>query len=438
MTLEVERSGPLTGTLRPPSDKSLTHRAYIFALLAKTGSSRVFNPLVAQDTDCTRKIIEHLGAKLQHFPPPLRAGEGQGGGILVSPPPRLLQPQNDLDCGNSGTTMRLIAGVLASEPGLRAVLVGDESLSKRPMNRIVEPLALMGADVKGDTAPLAILGKSLRGIAYSSPVASAQIKSCILLAGLRAAGRTILTEPTKSRDHTERMLAALGVRLAVDENSVEIEGGQTWNAFEFDVPADISSAAFFLCAAAAIDGSQVTLTQVGTNPTRTGVLDVLKQVGANVSEEIKPDQMGEPVSDITVQANDKRPFEVSGALVPRLIDEVPVLAVLATQCEGTSKIRDAKELRVKESDRIETVAKNLRSMGATVQTYEDGLDVTGPTPLTATTVDAMHDHRIAMAFAIAGLLATGTTRVQNADSVLTSYPDFESHLRHLAAMSPKP
>ncbi|MEX2244217.1 MAG: 3-phosphoshikimate 1-carboxyvinyltransferase [Fimbriimonadaceae bacterium] len=423
MNLEVHRAQRLTGTIRPPSDKSLTHRAYILAALAKTPST-VLEPLEAEDCQRTLKIVLALGSNANEFPRQ----------VTIEPSSLRLGP-HELDCGNSGTTMRLMAGALASEDGLRAVMRGDESLSRRPMNRIVEPLRLMGAEIAGETPPLKIVGSRLRGIAYRSPVASAQVKSCLLLAGLRADGETWVTEPSPSRDHTERMLGALGVAVERADGAVGVVGGQTWDGFNFHVPADVSSAAFFLCAAAAVPGSSLVLTGVGVNHTRTGVLEALAQAGATVTLASVREAMGEPVADITVTGSDSlRPFEVSGALVPRLIDEIPVLAVLATQCHGTTKIRDAKELRVKESDRIESVAANLAKMGAKVETFEDGLHVTGPTPLRGAVVDATGDHRIGMAFAVAGLLAEGRTTVTNADSIRTSYPDFQAHLDQLTGI----
>jgi 3-phosphoshikimate 1-carboxyvinyltransferase len=408
--------------LRAPSDKSLTHRAYIFAALAQ-GPSEVTSALRGEDCENTLQIVRSLGAEVLD----------QGGVVRIVPGP-LRSPERDLDCGNSGTTMRLMAGVLASEPGLDATLVGDASLSRRPMWRIVEPLRLMGAEVEGDTAPLHVRGKRLRGIEYATPVASAQIKSCILLAGVRAEGETWVTEPAPSRDHTERMLESLGVEMMQrGTTTIGVTGGQTWDGFSFDVPADVSSAAFFMCAAAMVPGSRVVFADVGTNPTRTGVLEALSEAGAKIRVVPQEDRMGEPVSHVEIDHQEPlKAFEVSGDLVPRLIDEIPVLAVLATQCEGTTRIRDARELRVKESDRVEAVAKNLRAMGAQVETCEDGMDVTGPTPLRAATVDAEGDHRIGMAFAVAGLVAEGETTIVNAESIRTSYPGFQDDLEALS------
>ncbi len=423
MILRVSRAARLMGSVRVPSDKSLTHRAYILAALAQKGTSVISQPLQGEDCENTLRIMQQLGATVHTT----------GRTVRLSPPTKLQQPDAPLDCGNSGTTMRLLAGVLASEPGIQATLTGDDSLLRRPMKRVTDPLRLMGANIEGDTAPITIQGNDLHGIEYATPVASAQIKSCLLLAGVRSQGETWVTEPAQSRDHTERMLTALGLELQQKgDTTIGIRGGQKWQGFEFDVPSDISSAAFFMCAAAMVPGSRVLLQEVGTNPTRTGILEALAQAGVHITLVPRVDQMGEPVSDVEIIfSQNLQPFEIRGDLVPRLIDEIPVLAVLATQCNGTTRIRDAKELRVKETDRIETVATNLRKMGAQVETYEDGLDVTGPTPLQGTTVDATGDHRIGMAFAVAGLIAEGETTITNADAINTSYPSFEHDLAAL-------
>jgi 3-phosphoshikimate 1-carboxyvinyltransferase len=300
------------------------------------------------------------------------------------------------------------------------------------MKRIGEPLRLMGAKIEGDTPPLSIGGGQLKGIDYVSPVASAQIKSCVLLAGLRAEGKTTVREPSPSRDHTERMLRATGV--AVDStNGVSVCGGSVPSGFQFNVPADISSAAFFLVAAAIRPGSRLRIEDLSVNPTRTGILDVLTQAAVPYHLFAERDELGEPVAEMEIHGPKQlQPFEISGAMVPRLIDEIPVLAILATQCLGTSVIRDARELRVKESDRIETVAAGLRAMGASVETFEDGFAITGPTRLQAARIEADGDHRIAMAFAIAGLIAEGTTKLDGAEAIATSYPAFMEDLQRLS------
>ncbi len=434
-SLTVSRIAGLSGSLRPPSDKSLTHRAYLFAALAEDQGvpSTVHNPLDGEDCASTLDCLVDLGFDAEHFP----AGEmGERAFTMVHPRADWLSPDAPLDCGNSGTTMRLLVGLLAGRPGLEATLMGDESLSRRPMGRVVEPLRQMGAEIEGQTAPLRVSGRHLRAIDYASPVASAQVKSCVLLAGLRAEGTTWLREPSPSRDHTERLLEALGVEVQRrGDGAVGVDGGQTWGAFEYDVPADVSSAAFFLVAAAMMPGSDVRLESVGVNPTRTGVLEVLESAGVRLGLDAPREPMGEPVADLLVRGTDLlRPFQVGGDLVPRLIDEIPVLAVLATQCDGVSSFRDASELRVKETDRVETVAAGLRAMGATVTTHPDGMDVEGPIRLRGAEIDAAGDHRIGMAFAVAGLVAEGPTTIHNAQSIRTSYPAFETDLARLTVL----
>jgi 3-phosphoshikimate 1-carboxyvinyltransferase len=422
MKLSITKSGPLTGTLRPPSDKSLTHRAILFSSLAK-GHSRISNMLEGEDCLATKRIFEQMGVQFT----------SDGDDLLVDSTGELQSPDEPLDCGNSGTTIRLMAGVLASRPGLEATLTGDASLSRRPMGRITGPLKLMGADIEGDHAPIKIHGRRLNGISYVSPVASAQVKSCILLAGLNADGETSVTEPAKSRDHTEKMLRRLGVDITIDGFKVSAAGGQSWEGADYNIPGDISSAAFWLCAAAMIPESDVCLTEVGINPTRCGVLEVLLSAGAQISTSNEQQPMGEPLADLTVVGSDNlEAFQISGAIVPRLVDEIPVLAVMATQCHGTTVIKDAKEMRVKETDRIAETVKNLKAMGAEIEEREDGMVIKGPTKLHGAEVDADGDHRIGMAFAVAGLLADGATTIHNADSIRTSYPEFEQHLRSLS------
>lgn len=426
MTLETQRIRGLAGTVRVPSDKSLTHRAYLFGAIA-SGESVVRLPLRGEDCESTLRCLNQLGLRHEWL---------DATTVRLIPTGQWQSPRGALDCGNSGTTMRLLSGLVASRP-LDVTMIGDASLSRRPMKRIAEPLRQMGAIVEGETPPLRVRGGQLRGIEYTSPVASAQVKSCLLLAGLRADGATSVAEPSLSRDHTERMLRAMGAHL-VTETSPEggvlhrVHPGNSLNAFEFTVPADISSAAFFMVAAALLSPEGVLLTEVGVNPSRTGILDVLSQCGVSVRLDAPRDQSGEPVADLHVsKPSILKPFVIEGALVPRLIDEIPVLAVLATQCVGESVIRDAAELRVKESDRVEVVAEALRAMGAEVETFADGMAIQGPTALTGATIDARHDHRIAMAFAIAGLIAEGSTQIEGADAIATSYPTFESDLRSL-------
>ncbi len=390
-----------------------------------SGESLVRMPLEGEDCESTLSCLSGMGLGV----------ERSDGEVRLNPAPDWSQPQRELDCGNSGTTIRLLSGLIASRP-IEATMVGDASLSRRPMKRIAEPLRRMGAIVEGDTPPLHIVGRELRAITYESAVASAQVKSAILLAGLRANGRTVVMEPHQSRDHTERMLSALGVPVSQTLNGqfiAAVEGPAVPVPFEFLVPGDISGAAFFMVAAAILPESEVDLRELGVNPSRTGILDVLTMAGVDYRCLREWSELGEPVADLHLQHGvGLQAFELGGGLIPRLIDEIPVLAVLATQCEGTTVIRDAAELRIKESDRIELTAAGLRSMGARVETYRDGMAITGPTRLKATRIDAQLDHRIAMAFAIAGLVADGATEIEGAESIATSFPTFESELRRLA------
>lgn len=421
-TLVVTPIRSVAGTLRPPSDKSLTHRSFMFSAIAD-GPCVVRRVLRGEDCLATLTILGQLGLRHEWMDEET---------VRLIPAEEWLAPADVLDCGNSGTSMRLLAGLLAGRP-FSATLVGDSSLSRRPMRRVTDPLRQMGAEIEGDFPPLSLHGGRLKGIDYVSPIPSAQVKSCLLLAGLRASGRTSVTEPSLSRDHTERMLTATGVRLDRDGNRVSISGGQRPQGFEFSVPSDISSAAFAMVASMLFPDGSVTVEDLGLNPTRTGILDVLADIGAEIGIDMDADRLGEPVGKVYLKTPRlRRPFQISGALVPRLIDEIPVLAVLATQCEGTSFIRDARELRVKESDRIEVVADGLRRMGAEVETFEDGMSVRGPVSLSGISIDAQGDHRIAMAFYVAGLIAAGSTSIHGAESIRTSYPEFESDMRRVA------
>lgn len=418
--LRIRRPATLQGEIRPPSDKSMTHRAFMLGACASE-STYIRNPLLGEDCLSTLECLAKMGLRYSR----------QDNGISLVPEPDWIEPSSVLDCGNSGTTMRLLSGLIASRP-ISATLIGDESLSRRPMRRVVEPLRLMGARIEGEHAPLRIEGGELHGINYISPVASAQIKSCLLLAGLRARGATTVEEPSLSRDHTERMLVSTGVEIERQGNTVSILGGQVPKGFEFSVPADISSASFWMVAAAIVPGSSITLLDVGINPTRSGILSIFEESGLRFAVLGERKELGEPVADILVEEGGiGMPFEISSGLVPRLIDEIPILCVLATQLDGTSVIRGAAELRVKESDRIEAVASGLKVMGANVDVFEDGLAIHGPAKLVGATIDAGLDHRIAMAFAIAGLIAQGETVIQGWESVRTSYPNFGEHLHRL-------
>lgn len=379
----------------------------------------VETPLVAEDCQRTLQALRDLGVRVLPTGDSLR---------IAGPPFRT--PARGLYCGNSGTTMRLMAGMLAGAD-LSVRLEGDASLSRRPMRRIVEPLMLMGAQISGDTPPLRIEPSKLHGIRYTTPIPSAQVKSAILLAGLSAQGETSVTESLLSRDHTERMLEAAGCEIERSGPTVRISPGSP-KSVRVRVPADISSAAFFLVGGALL-GGPVTAKDVGVNPTRTGVLDVLRQAGAKVQITPPTHEQGEPVADVAVEMQDQlQPFIIRSDQVPGLIDEIPILAVLATQCHGTSEIRGAAELRVKESDRIGAIASGLRRMGVTVETFDDGMAITGPARMVGAVIDAKKDHRIGMAFAIAGLIAKEDTVIQGAETIDTSFPGFESELKRFS------
>ncbi len=425
-SLTFERVMQFSGQIRPPSDKSLTHRALIFGALANESSQSTIinNPLMGEDCLNTRAILQKLGKN---------STIGQHS-ISIPSNGKLSGTELVLDCGNSGTTMRLLSGLFAGISGLKVELIGDDSLSRRPMGRVVKPLRQMGADIFGETAPIKISGKQLSGIDYQSPVASAQIKSAILLAGLNASSEVTISEPYKSRDHTERMLTSLGVKLEYpDDKTVKLKPGQSWDPFEFNVPGDISSAAFWLVAASLFANSKVMLTEVGINPTRSGILDVLQQVGVLVTQSNFRSELGEPVADLEISSvADLQPFTISGDLVPKLIDEIPVLCILATQCQGTSIVSDAAELRVKETDRISIIGDGLLRMGANVELRPDGLVIHGSTPLNGIQIDSRGDHRIGMSFAIAASIAQGKTEILNSHSIKTSYPNFVEDYQTLA------
>jgi 3-phosphoshikimate 1-carboxyvinyltransferase len=390
------------------------------------GETRVRGILDAEDVHSTRKAVEALGAAVR----------AEGAELVVTPPERLREPGDVIDCGNSGTSLRLLTGVLAGVPGL-AVLTGDASLRRRPVRRVIDPLRAMGANLSardGDRLPpVVVRGGPLRGARHALAVASAQVKSAILLAGLSAEGETRVAEPERSRDHTERMLRGMGVPVRVEGLEVAVTPCRP-RGTRVDVPGDISSAAFFLCAAAVLPGSEVTVRGLGTNPTRTGLLDLLRAMGADVTVAGEREVAGEPRADVTVRARELRAGEVRGDLVPRLIDELPVVMVMATQARGRTVIRDAKELRVKESDRLAVMGEALARAGARIELFEDGCAIDGPTPLRGVEVRTRLDHRIAMSMAIAQLLAGGEPVVlDDVSCVATSFPSFFALLDGLCA-----
>ncbi|HEY9779138.1 MAG TPA: 3-phosphoshikimate 1-carboxyvinyltransferase [Leptolyngbyaceae cyanobacterium] len=412
----------LQGKIRVPGDKSISHRALMLGALA-SGETQIQGLLLGEDPRSTASCFRAMGAEIS----PLNTELVQVKGIGLG---QLQEPVDILDAGNSGTTIRLMLGILASHPGRFFTVTGDSSLRSRPMSRVVKPLQQMGAQIWGrnnnSLAPLAIQGQALKSIHYQSPIASAQVKSCVLLAGLMTEGKTTVTEPALSRDHSERMLRAFGAELSVDPEtkSVTVTGQAQLHGQKVVVPGDISSAAFWLVAGAIVPGSNLLIENVGVNPTRTGILEALEMMGADIQLENERTVAGEPVADLRVRSGSLKACTIAGDLIPRLIDEIPILAVAAVFAQGTTIIRDAEELRVKESDRIEVMAKQLNSMGAKVTELPDGMEITGGTPLTGTDVDSYTDHRIAMSFAIAALNSTGTTTINRAEAASISYPDF--------------
>ncbi len=420
----ARRGQPLQGSLVIPGDKSVSHRAVMFAALAD-GTSTIEGFLEGEDTRATARIFSQLGARIETPSPSRRVVHGVGIDGLRA-------PEGELDCGNAGTGMRLIAGVLAGQR-FDSVLVGDESLSRRPMRRITGPLAEMGAriDTREDgTPPLRVHGgQPLRGIEFASPVASAQVKSAVLLAGLYAQGETTVTEPHPTRDYTERMLAAFGVDIAYSPGRARLRGGQRLRATDIVVPADFSSAAFFLVAASIIPGSRLRLRQVGLNPRRTGLLHALRLMGADIREENPAVQGGEAVADLVVQHAPLKGVPVPEELVPDMIDEFPALFIAAAAAEGNTVVIGAAELRVKESDRLAAMATGLRTLGVQVDETEDGATIHGGATLGSGTIESHGDHRIAMAFAIAGQLSEGDVRINDIANVATSFPGFDDLAR---------
>lgn len=419
----------LKGHIRVPGDKSISHRALMLGAIAQ-GETQIQGLLLGEDPRSTAECFRALGAEISELNTDFVRVKGIGLG-------QLLEPHDILNAGNSGTTLRLMLGLLASHPGRFFAVTGDSSLRSRPMSRVVQPLQQMGAQIwgrkGGALAPLAVQGQELRPIHYHSPIASAQVKSCILLAGLMTEGQTTVTEPALSRDHSERMLRAFGAELSVDPetHSVTVTGPAKLQGQSVIVPGDISSAAFWLVAAAIVPGSELLIENVGVNPTRTGVLDALAMMGADIQWENQRVVTGEPVADLRVRHSSLKGCEIAGDLIPRLIDEVPILAVAAAFAEGKTVIRDAAELRVKESDRIAVMATQLSRMGARITELPDGLEIVGGTPLVGAEVDSHTDHRIAMSLAIAALNATGTTTINGAEAAAISYPNFIDSVQQL-------
>jgi 3-phosphoshikimate 1-carboxyvinyltransferase len=428
MRIRVRPARRLSGRVAVPGDKSISHRAALFGALA-SGRTEITGFLEGEDCLATLKAVRALGAEVTRKGPGHYLVDGAGVNGLT-------EPDNVIDCGNSGTSARLLVGVLAGQP-FWTVLTGDDSLRSRPMDRVAEPLRRMGATVvgrrEGSRLPLAVRGaRPLTALTYASPVASAQVKTALLLAGLWADGPVTVREPSQSRDHTERMLGGFGARLTVGPEGITLTPGAPLSGQPVAVPGDISSAAFFLVAAAAAPDADVTVTQVGTNPTRTGVLEALGAMGAQIESVTGSQAAAEPVADLVVRGGALRGTEIGGALVPRLIDEVPILAVAACLAEGPTEIRDAAELRVKESDRIRAVASELGRLGARITERPDGLRIEGGARLRGAVVQSGGDHRMAMALVVAGLLADGETVVEDTECIATSFPGFLNAVNDLA------
>ncbi|MCB7321297.1 3-phosphoshikimate 1-carboxyvinyltransferase [Lacrimispora sp. 210928-DFI.3.58] len=425
--MEFQKKGSLRGEVTVPGDKSISHRAVMFGSLAE-GTTEIHGFLQGADCLSTISCFEKMGVSI----------ENKGSLVLVhgNGLHGLKKPAEILDCGNSGTTTRIISGILSGQ-SFDVTLTGDESIQKRPMKRIIDPLTQMGADIQSirgnGCAPLAIRGSRLHGIHYTSKVASAQVKSAILLAGLYAEGPTSVTEPYVSRNHSELMLKLFGADVSTEGTTATIQPAPQLCSTKVMVPGDISSAAYFIAAGLMIPGSEILIKNVGINPTRDGILHVCRQMGADIQLLHGKQDEGEPTADILVRHSSLHGTEIRGAIIPTLIDELPMLAAMAAMAEGETVIRDAAELKVKESNRIAVMVENLTAMGADVRETEDGMVIQGGKPLHGAAVDSHKDHRIAMTFAVTALCADGITDIKDAECVNISYPAFYEDLKKLMA-----
>ncbi|MFJ7839986.1 3-phosphoshikimate 1-carboxyvinyltransferase [Lysinibacillus sphaericus] len=412
----------LQGHLTIPGDKSVSHRSVMFGAIA-TGKTTVDGFLLGEDCLSTIDCFRKLGVKIDV--------DGTNVTIESAGMEAWQEPSEVLYTGNSGTTTRLMLGILAGS-NVHSVMTGDASIGKRPMRRVIDPLRQMGAHITGRAdgqyTPLAIQGSTLQAIDYQMPVASAQVKSAILLAGLRAQGTTVVRETEISRDHTERMLRQFGAQLTVEEGVISFEGGQTLLGTHVSVPGDISSAAFFLVAGAICQDSKVVLENVGINPTRDGVIEVLRNMGASMTVVPNEDDQFEPTATITIETSTLKGTIIEGDIIPRLIDEIPILALLATQAHGTTIIKDAEELKVKETDRITAVVDELQKLGARIEATKDGMVIEGPTPLQGASLKTYGDHRIGMMGAVAALITNGAVTLDDAECIAVSYPSFFEHV----------
>lgn len=414
----------LGGSIEVPGDKSISHRSIMFGALAE-GKTTIRHFLKGEDCLSTIDCFRKLGVQIDETEEEIVVnGKGWGG---------LKEPSAILDTGNSGTTTRLMLGILAGRP-FHSVMIGDESIGKRPMDRVTVPLASMGADIAGRDngrfTPLSIRGKKLNTTEYKLPVASAQVKSAVMFAALQADGESVIIEPEATRDHTEKMIEQFGGKIRREGDRIIIQGGQTFKGTDVYVPGDISSAAFFMVAAAITPNSEVVLENTGLNKTRTGIIDVFKQMGADMTVE-KTKTAGEEIGTITVKTSHLKGTEISGAIIPRLIDEIPVIALLATQAEGDTIIRDAEELKVKETNRIDTVVDELKKLGADIEATNDGMIIRGKSKLHGGVVSSHGDHRIGMVMAIASLITEGDVALHDHEAIAVSYPEFFDHLNQL-------
>lgn len=413
----------INATIRVPGDKSISHRSALIGGLTD-GELRVNGFLPSEDCLASLSAMQAMGVEIDRITETSFLLKGCSGKLRPA-----LEP---IDCGNSGTTIRLLAGIVAGQPGFSTRLFGDESLGRRPMKRIVDPLTLMGTEVicegKDQRPPLVIKGCQLKPITYKMSVASAQLKSCILLAGLQTEGKTIVQQPIICRDHTERMLEYFRASISTVDNVITLYGGTKLHARDLEIPGDFSSAAFWLVAAAALPGARMTLPNVGLNPTRTGLINVLIRMGAQIQENVE-NTSSEPLGTLTIpEGTTLRSTNIGGDEIPNIIDELPIIAVAAALAKGTTTIKDAQELRVKESDRLAALALNLRAFGVPVEETSDGLIIQGGAPLTGACVQSFGDHRIAMAFSILALFAKGSSVIENTACIATSYPTFERNL----------
>ena len=428
----VKGGGNLQGIVNVPGDKSISHRALILGSIAE-GQTNINGFLYSEDPLSTASCLRNIGVDI----PKIVKNEEfiiQGVGLNG-----FIEPKQVLNCGNSGTTMRLLMGLLSSNQGKNFILTGDESLSERPMGRVCKPLRMMGGKLfgrdNGNKAPISVIGDKLKGCVIGTPVASAQVKSAILLAGLRANGSTSVIEPASSRDHTERMLKAFGADIEVRGElgrNIVIKPGKELHGQNILIPGDISSASFWMIAASIVPNSSITIRNVGLNPTRTGILEIMDMMGCKYEILDESTIAGEPIGNIKVEsAKNLKPFKIQGDILPKLIDEIPILIVAACFCSGVSEIKDASELRVKETDRLKVMTRQLTKFGASIEEKKDGMIIKGDSKFIGAEVDSETDHRVSMSLAIAAVLAKGSSKIYRAEASNVSYPDFWDHLKYL-------